>query len=887
MKAPVSICCLWLMMLTCPCRLNGQISQEFYRYGLDVDSLVEASHAAEGEESARLMVMVTLQYFVAGDHETAMAWADRADSACRALGFQAGLAYVYSLKSSILNEPDQIDSSLYYLQRAYAFSGQTGDLDLEDLILYVLASNEWKYRQNIAWARLYLDFLKEKDKNLAHTDIFSKYYNLILCFNQAGCYREEWEASQKLYQRILERGFNTNYRGSSVIPYGHQGKFLKTHGDFAGAIEAYGRCLEDMPRLKLHPKEEKDLEARLFNAMSRTYLEWGRYREALTYQRMAIQSHTSIGKAEGPYGHPIDLSNYLEGTGYSHLRLENYDSALFYFKRSMDIRVDISDELGIAMSHDGIGETFLMLGSYHLAMEHLDSALKKKLNYSEWIAEEFKDAAHPSLRFRTVQESIAISRILLGRLYRDWGKLDLGQASFHEGLETYRRIGDQYGQMIACKELGTTFMQQGDFTNAAGFFNVALRKADSLDARLERARVIYEMGSLSLKTGDEQGFLSNTLSADSIFEAYAIRYEHAQAMKELGLYWLEKGDRDAALGALSSACLIAETDGLKRIAMECARGLTDIYEAKFDPGMTWTYMKRYHDLSREVYDMEALKMISQADAVYHLKQREDELLRLTFVKEMQEFRIDRNRYLLFSLGALLIMLVLFFLLIFRNNVMKSQQKMILLEQRLLRSQMNPHFIFNALANIQDSVFKHDALTASRYLTHFSRLIRNILESTREERISLHTELELVRDYLELQKLRHNHQFDYEIRLNEDLDTDYLEIPPMLSQPFIENAVEHGIRHKEGHGMIIVSYERHNSTLAVTIEDNGVGREAARHFSANSGRLHRSMSSQITLERLEIINRQSRNNGLLKIEDLYDATGKPAGTRVEYEIPVRF
>jgi LytS/YehU family sensor histidine kinase len=165
------------------------------------------------------------------------------------------------------------------------------------------------------------------------------------------------------------------------------------------------------------------------------------------------------------------------------------------------------------------------------------------------------------------------------------------------------------------------------------------------------------------------------------------------------------------------------------------------------------------------------------------------------------------------------------------------------------------------------------------------MIRNILESTREEYVMLQTEIELIHDYLELQKLRHDNKFDFLIEVDDAIDPEVIQVPPMLTQPFIENAVEHGIRQKKGQGRIEIRFFMTGSTLHFMVQDDGIGREAAGRTGSNKGKLHRAMSSQITLERLQILNRKQRPEVLIHITDLFDDEGNPAGTRVEFEMPI--
>lgn len=252
-------------------------------------------------------------------------------------------------------------------------------------------------------------------------------------------------------------------------------------------------------------------------------------------------------------------------------------------------------------------------------------------------------------------------------------------------------------------------------------------------------------------------------------------------------------------------------------------------------------------------------------------------------REAGEIRFKDSMYFNITLAALVIIIILFFIMIIRHNKIKAKQQMIYIEQRLLRTQMNPHFIFNSLTNIQDFIFKNEPLKASKYLTNFSNLVRSILESSREEYIPLETELGTIENYLELQKLRHEDKFDYRIEVDETIDPSAVMIPPMLGQPFIENAIEHGLRHKGSRGLVTLRIKIKGDTLQVEIEDNGIGRKRSAEIMKNADTVHRSRATEITIERLRSINRKKKRKSALIISDLKDDSGDPAGTLVSYEV----
>lgn len=202
-----------------------------------------------------------------------------------------------------------------------------------------------------------------------------------------------------------------------------------------------------------------------------------------------------------------------------------------------------------------------------------------------------------------------------------------------------------------------------------------------------------------------------------------------------------------------------------------------------------------------------------------------------------------------------------------------------LEVQALRSQMNPHFIFNCLNAINRFILSHETEAAADYLTKFSRLMRMIMNHSRHSVITLSEELEVLRLYLDMERLRFKDAFDYHIELEDDLDPDDVHIPPLLLQPFVENAVWHGLMHKEERGYLLIRLRMDLDILTCIIRDNGIGRKRAALLKSKSAEKHKSMGLQITAERMALLAGVGESGHFFKIEDLYDAEGTAAGTQV--------
>lgn len=208
------------------------------------------------------------------------------------------------------------------------------------------------------------------------------------------------------------------------------------------------------------------------------------------------------------------------------------------------------------------------------------------------------------------------------------------------------------------------------------------------------------------------------------------------------------------------------------------------------------------------------------------------------------------------------------------------------EMIALQAQMNPHFIFNCLNSIKLYTLQNDSEQASEYLTKFARLIRLVLENSRSELVPLRNELGALQLYIELEAMRFKHKVKFTIDLSAEVDTQYLKIPPLLLQPYVENAIWHGLMHKpEGGKVTIAVCQPTEQLLRIEITDDGVGRAKAGQLKSKSAGKDKSFGMQVTADRIRMINQLYNTHTQTQILDLVDSFGEPCGTKVVIEIPV--
>jgi hypothetical protein len=264
------------------------------------------------------------------------------------------------------------------------------------------------------------------------------------------------------------------------------------------------------------------------------------------------------------------------------------------------------------------------------------------------------------------------------------------------------------------------------------------------------------------------------------------------------------------------------------------------------------------------------------------------------------FLISKPYYLewwFITIWTLIPLFLVFWLVKWRTNKIiekeleqsKNYIKLAESELKALRAQMNPHFMFNTLNSIQEIVLGNDDKTTRIYFSDFSKMMRMILENSTQRLITLEKEIDFLKLYLGFEKLRFNNKMELKLEVDEELESSFIKIPAMLLQPFIENAINHGLLHKEKEGKLLVKFEQidyqNEVFLKCTIEDNGIGRAAAKQFNNWKEKPHNSISTSLSKERIELLNAITEDKKFyLFIIDLMDGN-ESIGTKVEILISI--
>jgi tetratricopeptide (TPR) repeat protein len=323
--------------------------------------------------------------------------------------------------------------------------------------------------------------------------------------------------------------------------------------------------------------------------------------------------------------------------------------------------------------------------------------------------------------------------------------------------------------------------------------------------------------------------------------------EKVNQIQELADIYIKKNEPEEAVALLKNAYGIALEKGHTLEAQKSVKRLDSLYNIA---GNTDASVSLYRDFLGRLPDLVS-KDRSLVDNKI-LEDTEQRISQLEKEKELKDALIRRKNIFNYSLIGVLVLLTGLIVFIFRT-LKKVQIKNKKIALQSLRREMNPHFIFNSLNSVNHFIATNNELEANQYLTKFSKLMRGVMENSAEDFIPFQQELDLLQNYLALEKTRFADKFDYEIEVDESLNMQSLKVPGMLVQPFLENAVWHGLRYRTEKGFLKLSFEKENQHLKITIEDNGIGIEESKKQKTLHQKTREGRGMKNTLERISLLN----------------------------------
>jgi LytS/YehU family sensor histidine kinase len=348
---------------------------------------------------------------------------------------------------------------------------------------------------------------------------------------------------------------------------------------------------------------------------------------------------------------------------------------------------------------------------------------------------------------------------------------------------------------------------------------------------------------------------------------------------------LKKKNPLMALNYYQEGQLIAEDKNLTKIQLNNLKGISDAFRMLYDYKNSLLYFEKFAILKDSLLTESKYRQIMDLKTMYETEKKEK-----LIVQKDKQLRQQIYTFSAIALIVAFLLSILFFL--YRTREIRKrfrlENDLNLSTQKALISQMNPHFIFNALNSIQLFIFKNDKLASNLFLTNFADLMRKVLDNSQFQFIALYEELEALKTYMELEKARFANKFDYEILTPDNYSLSDYYIPTMILQPFVENAIWHGFSTLEGEGKIRIEIlNQPSSALQISIEDNGIGREKAKEIATKNGKKRKSFGTRLVEERFELYNRLNKSNIKFEYQDLIHENGISKGTKVFIYLSTNF
>lgn len=451
-------------------------------------------------------------------------------------------------------------------------------------------------------------------------------------------------------------------------------------------------------------------------------------------------------------------------------------------------------------------------------------------------------------------------------------------------LKAWRGVAINYELLQQCD------LKEDKFTNAKKDLDLGMPYAI-------RANENYILSQYYLGYGKLKAIENDTDSAQFYFNKAMRQAKHQNDLRNKYKVYRAKAkylgnlSPTSKIEFLDSAYILAQqTHYLEGIA-QAAELLSNEYEQINNKDSSLAYYRIYRSVNDSLFSENNRRNIIIKEADWMIKRKEIENTHLREISLIQKRDIIFKNILLAVTGALLLLMIATSFFIYKNIQSKKKRTDAALKQKIaetqmqsIRSQMNPHFIFNCLNSIENFIMRNEKMAASEYLNKFSELIRIMLESSRHDTIPFQKSMAAIKLYLELEQLRFNNKFTYELKIDPELINGDYKIPPLLMQPYVENAILHGISQSELESLQLhLSASLDNGYIIYVVEDNGIGREQSAKYKNANNLNHESLGNKLTQERIEIFNQQQSAEGGVTITDLYNEKNEPCGTRVRVKI----
>ena len=562
----------------------------------------------------------------------------------------------------------------------------------------------------------------------------------------------------------------------------------------------------------------------------------------------------------------------LNRLGVYHKNNKNYHKSIDYHNQALDLSKsnNLSNIEMICLNL--IGKAYVSQDDIRNAIVYHQSVI--------YLAKQIKNKTLEN------KKSISIAKNSLGNIYNSLQQYYLAIEHFKDALILQKDIKDLNSIAINHQNIGNTYENLELFDQALENYKISLEYNTKLNSDLGKVISYNSIASIAIKQGDYAKSLSISKQILPTSKKLKDKYYTAETLSNLGWSQVKLNDNKNALDNLKKALSIVKKNKnyLQNIILN---HLSELYEKKGEFEKSIFYYKEAGNVENKITKKRNNIYIQNLTTKKNLQTQRRNLLELKNATEIKSLQLARNRNILIITLITIALLTAVLYSVYRQHLLKNDQKTLLLKQQALQTQMNPHFVFNALNSIKLYIINNEQKNAVYYLNKFSKLIRNILEVSKVKEVSLKEELNTMGLYMSIENIRFDNTITYIEKVHSNLNTETIKLPPLILQPFLENAIWHGLSSKEnGPKEIILSAEKISDQLIeINISDNGIGRKTALEIKASKSIKRKSVGIDLTKERLTTFFNESLTEFSLKYSDLKDTEGNPIGTKVSIQIPL--
>ncbi len=571
-------------------------------------------------------------------------------------------------------------------------------------------------------------------------------------------------------------------------------------------------------------------------------------------------------------------ANYLEGESYALNMLGIYYRNKSYFKHAIEVHEEAKS---LAFESANAELSILSLNMLGVVYRRMD-AVKSALDYHQQALAIADSIKNPS---NNVKLSIAVSQNSMGNIYLALEQYNLAIQQFQKSMEIEKSLNNKLGLAINYQNIGYAKEATGKLDEALQNYVTSLDYNNQIDSKIGKVICNNSIGQVYLqqcKIPEAYEIIkSNIAQAEEINDKFYI----ASTYTNLGWVQTEMQQYREASENLFYALKIAQDFNLKGSEAETYKRLSYLNEKLGNNKAALLHYKESQKITNEIRSVQNTQYITDLVIKYDAEKKSEQIMDLANENEIVKLKLAQNNktQLFIMIGLLLVGGILF--AIYKQNQLKNDKKILTLEQDMLRSQMNPHFIFNSLNSIKLYIINNEKENAVYYLNKFSKLIRKILVASTEKEISLEDELETMQLYMNIENIRFNNEINYSVDVAENVNTTNIKLPSLILQPFLENALWHGLSSKEGDKNIHLSVSRiDGGFVRMEITDNGIGRAEAAKIQESKVLKRKSVGIELTKQRLANFSKDYSGSYDINIEDLI-ISGKSAGTKVVIDIPI--